>query len=197
MADLVSEVMEDGGTEVTETAHKSNYEVSLGRLDGAVPEPPPLDAVAKLFKPRYVLEVKLEDGTVVPFVYKRTDPATMMMTQGGPLSVGASEREDIRKINNQLSDLRARTTDGESVPADVQNDLNDLLSEPRTQELFAMQDGIQKAVIQANVISPVITDEIYDNLEPDILRALHEAITGGITSQNELVDYFREITERT
>lgn len=196
MADVVSEVMEDGGTEVTETAHASNYEVSLGRLDGAVPEPPPLDAISKLFKPRYTLNITTDDGTVIQFVYKRSDPATLMITHGSPIAIGAEDAEDAVEVSRKFADLQEREdAAGGVLPDDAQEELNELMSDPRTQELFALMDRRQKATVQTNVISPVITDEIYDALQPEILRALYEAITGGITSQNELVEYFRERAE--
>ena len=46
MADVVSEVQEDGTTEISSTAHKSNYDLELNRLDGILPETPPMDALS-------------------------------------------------------------------------------------------------------------------------------------------------------
>ena len=45
--------------------------------------------------------------------------------------------------------------------------------------------------MQGGIISPIITDEFYEQLDPTIINALYQAVTGGITSDTELVDHFR------
>ena len=193
MADVVSEVREDGSSEVVETAQTSNYEMSLNRLDGQLPEAPPLDALSKIYKPRYVLEVTAPDGTVIPFVYKRIDPATLMLTQGSPVVITPEDRSKATELEQKSKELYAdiRSTDDVNVRQEKLDELQTLMSDPRTQELNIMGEQIRKRVIQSGVISPEITDEIYENLDDSILDALHEAITGGVTNQNELVEHFR------
>ena len=200
MTDVVSEVQEDGSTTISGTAHKSNYDMELNRLDGILPEIPPMDALSKLFKPRYVLKVTTPDGIEIPFVYKRIDPATMILTQGSPLGISlnevAGESNDIaEKLQSLREGLDAASSDAD---ADAKLDeMRDLMSDEKTQGILQTAQTLRQRVIQSGVLSPEITDDLYENLDDDILNALYEAITGGVTSSNELVEHFRKGSEES
>lgn len=194
MADVVSEVQEDGSTEVKETARASNYEMELTRLDGALPEAPSTDALSKLFKPRFLLEITASDGTVIPFVYKRVDPMSLMLSQGSPMAVNPELIQTAQETQKRLQQLGVTSsTPPSSLSEDVQEDIARVLAEPKAQEFFEMRLRMRQTVIETGVISPQITPEIYEQLDDDIIEALYEAITGGVSTSNELVEHFREI----
>ena len=187
MADVVSELNEDGGSTIVEASQSSNYEMSINQLDGKLPEAPPLDALSKIFKPRYVLEITAPDGTVIPFVYKRIDPAMLLLTQGSPLAVDISDTNRFREENDRIASIE---DEQERV-----SKMQEFLKDPKTQAVMQAGEETRKRNIQAGVISPEITDELYANLDDDVIDALNEAVTGGVTNSNELVEHFREKSE--
>ena len=50
---------------------------------------------------------------------------------------------------------------------------------------------MKKCTVQFGVIEPTISDELYDELDQKWIDALYEAISGGITSNTDLVEFFR------
>ena len=188
-ADVITEVQDDGSTEVIETKHTSNYDMSLERVNGKLPESPSFENLSKLFKPRYVLEVTTEDGTRVPFTYKRVDPMTLLMTTGAPVIYTADTLNSIDTVQSKITELGIG--DGTSISGDK---MLDLFQDNDVKNTLETANTLRRAVIQAGVISPEITDEIYEELDTDILNALYEAITGGVTSNAELVEHFRKDT---
>lgn len=198
MSDLVTQVNEDGTTDIVETKQVSNYEMELDRVNPAeVPSAPPTDSLSKLFKPKYVLYVTAEDGEKIPFVYKRVDPATLLVTNETPLTIDTNVADTAQQVENRLKDFRETYKNPKDAPQEVIDELNEFLLEENT--VNAMKQGLQlrKNAVQAGVISPQITDEIYEELDDHILDALHEAITGGVTSQTELVEHFRNLPKTT
>ena len=198
MTDVVSEVQEDGSTTISGTAHKSNYDMELNRLDGILPEIPPMDALSKLFKPRYVLKVTTPDGIEIPFVYKRIDPGTLMMMQGSPLAVDIGQAQQrSTELVNQMEALREKVNAEDVDPEAISEEIRKLRDSEETQELFNTARDLRKRTVQAGVIQPEITDELYANLDDDILQALYQAITGGVTNSNEMVEHFRELANES
>ena len=190
---VTSQVMEDGSTEVLETGLPSDYDFNFDRVDGKLPEPPPLDSISKLYKPRYILEVRSADGTVIPFIYKRIDPATLMLTHGRPMIENLDLMTKADSIGDRLMALKGKSE--EELATDEVRELikeaQETLQDQRIKDMERSSEDLHKHVIQANVLSPEITDEIYENLEDSILEVLYQAITGGVTSHTELVDHFR------
>ena len=193
MATLVSEVKEGGDVEIVETSGDSNYQMQLNRLDGKLPTPPSPDALTKIFKPRFVLEVTADDGTVIPFVYKRIDPATLIMTHGSPVSIDTDVAKTADNMAERLKGLVGDRDDVDvkSLSDDDATELRELLRDPKAKQMVDTYQTLHKNVVQSGVISPEITDDLYEHLDDDVLDALYEAITGGVTSQNELVQHFR------
>ena len=183
--DVVSEVREDGYNEITETAHVSNYEMQVRRLDTKLPESIPTESLSDLFNPKRVLDVTLEDGTVISFVYKKVDPATLMITHESPLAI---DPEQAKVAYEKFEELEKRDQDGDSTAA---ADLNELVSDKETMDTLKKMMQIRKLTVQSGVISPEITDDLYEDLPDEIINTLQVAITGGITNQNELVEHFR------
>ena len=185
---LVSEVQEDGSTEVTETSMPSNYDVSVRRLDGTMPEAPSMELLSQLFEPRYELTVHI-NGHEVPFVYKKVDPGTMLLTHGTPLTVDT----DAGSISERLSELAPK--EGEEQDPESIAEMQELLQKEETVKMLEMMENIKKKTIQAAVIQPVITDDLYGRIDPKILTDLYDAITGGVVADNEAVQHFRGSSE--
>lgn len=188
---VVSEVTEDGGTEIKETSHPSNFDMSLGRLDGTLPDAPNTDALSKLFKPRYVLNVTTADGTVVPFVYKRVDPMTLMMTHDSPITVSPDAIRNAESAQTRLEEIADSVDENNPLTPELQAEMRELLTSADTQDTYKQGVFMKKTTVQTGVISPQITDELYENLDDDIIDALFQAIRGGVTSDAELVEHFR------
>ena len=133
------------------------------------------------------------DGIEVPFVYKRIDPGTLMMTQGSPLAIdiGEAQRKSDELVK-QVDALRAKVDSEDADEAAIAAEIRQLRDSDETQSLFSTARDLRKRTVQAGVIQPEISDELYENLDDDILDALYEAITGGVTSSNELVEHFRQ-----
>ena len=173
MADLVSENTEDGSSRIVQTAHPSNFDMSLNELNGAVADPPSFENLSKVFTAKYVLNVTAPDGTKIPFTYKRVDSMTLLTMDNSPI---------------QITDaIASRVTGADIQPEEVAKKMtaDELLEAAKTSA------QLKKGTIQAGVISPVITDEIYEQLDNHILEVLYQAISGGVTSDAELVSHFR------
>ena len=193
MHGLTSEVLPDGQTEITETTDRSNYDMSINRVDGTVPDTPSMDAVAKLFKPRFVLNVTADDGTVIPFVYKRLDPGTMMITHGNPIAISGEQVKQVLPTYERVQELRDKgIAAGGDLPAEDIAEMRELLADPTMREITKIGVDMRKNTVQSGVIDPVITDEVYEQLDDNVLEALYQAIRGGVTSTNELLDHFRQ-----
>ena len=194
MADVITEVSETGETKVVDTGNReSNYDMSLNRLSGELPQVPSMNAISKLFKPRYVLNVTAEDGTVIPFVYKRIDPGTLLLTQGSPLALNPSVKEQALSMRKQFDDIGINLDhlDKKGVVNESNRDqVEKILRGGNSGDVMKAADELRRSVLKAGVISPEITDDLYENLDDEILDALHEAITGGVTSNTELVEKF-------
>lgn len=180
-AALVSEVQPDGSTEIIETRGKSNYEGRIRELNGTAPNAPPVSDLSKLFTPKFVIEITAPDGTIIPFTYKKVSPMDLLMSHGSPIVV---TDQVIRGITN------IREQQGEDGQIDDLEALK-LLQDDSWKDSQAAFSALRKVSVQGGIISPIITDEFYEQLDPTIINALYQAVTGGITSDTELVDHFR------
>lgn len=99
-ATLTSEVQADGTAKVVGASQPTNAEFGFEetQLGTALPEVPTTDALRKLFTPRFVLNVTAPDRTVIPFVYKRVDPGTLLITRGAGLSVSVNTPKQAAKL---------------------------------------------------------------------------------------------------
>ena len=188
---LETEMQEDGEQQITQTTQESNYEVELKRADGELPEAPPLADLSKLFKPKYVLNVKTPDGSVIPFTYKRLDPITLMATYGSPLTVDTAVKESAQELLDRLQKLQKKPRKkGEGMSEEDVAEYQEITTHP--DYLATVEKGMQlrKVTVQTGVISPQITDELYEQLDDNVLDLLTEAISGGVTNQTELVQQF-------
>ena len=196
MASVVTEVKPDGSKEIIKTSKPSNYELKVNQYDGELPQAPPTEDLELLFEPRYELEVKAPNGKIIPFYCKRIDPATMMITYGSPIAI--STALDAEQIQNRMVALSENTNprneDG-SPNQEYLEELQDILKETDAQAAMQQAEQLQINVIQAGVISPKLTKEQAERLSPKIKEALYQIITGGVTSQNELVEHFRDDAE--
>ncbi len=180
MAGLTSEVQADGTTQITQTDRPSNYDLQIEKLDGSLPDAPSEEALKKLFSPKYVLTVTI-DGTEIPFIYKRMDPATLIITHDQPVSIDPG-------VNKQLANNEE--------PVNLnQITVHELLHDPSKRQALKDSMHLVKITVQGAVVSPKITDEIYENLDNQLIDALYAAITGEVKDQQDLVHFFREKTE--
>ena len=185
---LVTEVQEDGSEVIVNTDRPTNYDMDIKRLDTEIPDTLPTGSLSKLFKPKYVLEVTAEDGTIIPFVYKKIDPATLLATHGEALAVDIEAATTAQK---EIERLRAESNQNPDINiTDVSQSLNN-----DTMSMIKTMIKVRKLTVQTGVISPEITDEIYEELDFDIIDALEQAISGGVTNQNELVKHFHKRAE--
>ena len=189
MADVTTEVQPDGTTEVVDASGPTNYEFSQQQVGADLPEVPSSADLAKLFTPRLVLNVTAPDGTVIPFVFKRMDPGTLLLTHGSPVSIPVDVRERARALQVDLDAIRG--ADGTLDDASAGKAI-DLLQSKDSRQVLDLAQTIRKNTVMAAVISPVMTEELYDNLDDEVLEALYDAITGGVTSDTELVETFPE-----
>ena len=81
---------------------RPNFQFQEERLNKALPESPDRKMLAKLFTPRFVLNVTAPDGTVIPFVYKRMDPGTLLITHGSAISLPVNAREQALLLQTEL-----------------------------------------------------------------------------------------------
>ena len=190
MSDLVTEVNEDGEQTIIEAQGTTNYEMQIDRLDGEIPKVS-ADALKSLFTPRHRLIVTAPDGTIVPFIYKRIDPATLVTTHGSPVVLDTRVAQTAQSLVDRLEELRQETKDDPSRQEEADAEAKEIMDNSDLKEALQIMQTRKKASVQAGTISPEITDEIYESLDVDIIDALYQAITGGVTSQNELVEYFR------
>ena len=192
---LETEMNEDGEQQITQTTQASNYEMEIKRAVGELPDAPPLVDLSKLFKPKYILNVKTPDGSVIPFTYKRLDPGTLMATHGEPLTLDTAVRQSAQELISRLEELQSKPRKkDEPITPDEAAELQEITTHP--DYLATVKKGMQlrKVTVQTGVISPQITDELYEELDDEILDMLSEAISGGVTNQNELVQHFPEHT---
>ena len=177
MADIVTEMQEDGTQAIIDISGPSNYDMSISSLNGKMPDAPSLESLSKIYTAKFVLEVIAPDGTVIPFTYKRIDPATLLQMDASPIQI-------TDELMNNLSAIDEQGIDGvKSMNADQWK------QDVKTNAMF------RKAAIQTGVISPTISDEIYEQLDNNVLEALYQAITGGVTSNADLVSHFRSAAE--
>lgn len=187
---LVTEVNEHGEQTIVEASGTTNYEMQIDRLDGEIPKVSS-DALKSLFTPRHKLTVTAPDGTIVTFVYKRIDPATLVVTHGTPVVMDTRVAQTAQSLVDRLEELKQETEADPSRQEEADAEAKEIMNNEDLKEALQVLQQRKKASVQAGTISPEITDEIYEALDIDVIDALHQAITGGITSQNELVEYFR------
>ena len=189
---VTTEVQEDGTTKVTQVNPPagSSYQFNNRVVRTKLPDVPTSENLAKLFTPRYVLEVTADDGTVIPFVYRHLDPSSLLLTTGKPVSVNVDIKEKAQELSDQLQEISEKE---ESSPLEALS----LLHQEGSQDLLQQALDLRKNTLKTGVISPPMTDELYENLDDEVLEALYEAITGGVTSDTELVETFSDGTEET
>ena len=187
---VVSQVNEDGATEVSETTMPSNYEVETKELVGEIPPISELGDLSTLFEPRYQFIVNKN----VRLIYKKADPGTLMLTLGSPIGVDI-DLESINEKQSRLTELQEKlkldADEGTVLEQEDLLEINEILNSDEMKELTKREAEVTKATIQACVLAPKINDEAYDRLPQDLKRKLYEKITGGITSDNTLVETFR------
>ena len=182
MPDLVSEVQEDGTQQITETEHPSNYKMEVKPAD----PPDSIDGnqLSALFKKNHVLEVSTPYGGVIPFTYKKMDSATLMLTHRVPLAI---DPEKLQTAQEMLSGLQQE--DGTSK-------INKMIEDDDFLDLLEKMALLRKLTVTSGCLDPVIDDEIYEQLDDEIVDALYFAISGGVTSTAQLVNAFRERDKR-
>ena len=191
---LTSEVQADGTAKVVGAAQPTNAEFGFEEteLGMALPEVPTTDALRKLFTPRYVLNVTAPDGTVIPFVYKRVDPGTLLITQGIGVAVPIDTPEQAAKLR---VDMNTVLNNAELSEDERKQGMFDLMNKKESQDVMTLMQALRRATLKAAVLSPQITDELYDMLDDSVTEKLYDCITGGVTSQTELVETFPDNTE--
>ena len=177
MPDLVSEVQEDGTQQITETSQQSNYQMEVKPADP--PDSVDGNQLSALFKKNHVLEVTTPYGGVIPFTYKKMDSATLMLTHRVPLAI---DPEKLQTAQEMLSGLQQE---------DGTEKMNKMVEDEEFLEMLEKLEKLKKLTLQSGVIDPVITDEIYEQLDDEVVEALYLAISGGVTSTTELVEAFR------
>ena len=179
--------MQDLITEAGAPTDAPAYEFSQQRVGADLPAVPSSADLAKLFTPRLVLNVTAPDGTVIPFVYKRMDPGTLLLTHGAPVTIPVDVRERAQALQVDLDAIRG--TDGQ-VDADSAEKALDILQSKESREVLSLAQQLRKSTLMAAVLSPEMTEELYTHLDDTVLEALYDAITGGVTSDTELVETF-------
>ena len=180
MSDLVSEVQEDGTQQITETSQESNYQMKVRPEDLKPPDEVHGIQLSALFKKNHILEITIPSGITIPFTYKKIDSATLMLTHRIPLAI---DPEKLKTAQEMLSGLQQE---------DGIEKINKMVNDEEFLDMLEKMATLRKLTVQSGVIDPVITDEIYDQLDDEVLDALYLSISGGVTSSTELVEAFRE-----
>ena len=139
-----------------------------------------------LMKPRFVMKFNI-NGTVVPFYYNLLDPGTMLITHGTPTAASAaiSFREKIEKLG----------IDPDSpITEDNVESIRELLQDSNVHDIIEQAEDLKVNVLIKAVISPKLTREIIESLDPEYTDVLYDSITGGITTDNDSVNNFPETT---
>lgn len=172
-AQIISEVQPDGTTKVVKTKYESAYSPKISTITGEMPDIPQDADLSKFFTPKRVIELTAPDGTKQKFIYKRLSPAELLRDYG-----------TVALITQEMIDISKGVTDA-------------ITSETPEEYLRNIQADtkIRKATIQNGILKPTITDEAYEQIDSEHLDILFEVISGGITSQTELVQHFRNRAE--
>ena len=198
MPKVTSAVNEDGSTDVIATDQPSNFEFEHAVVQGDLPDVPTTESLSKLFIRRNVLNVKAPDGTVIPFIYKKGDPMSALIALGSPLAVDTNVKAKLNTLivdtDALAAEVRKAKTD-DDLDDETKSKVRDLINNDDAQFMMEQFQNVRRIMLKSNVISPTITDEIYDNLDEEVITALYDAITGGVTSDNELVNTFPEDAE--
>lgn len=193
MALVTTEAQEDGTSKVIETAFESPHNVKVKSLENGAPfKAPPMGDLSKLFAPKNVIEIVTEDGTSIEFMFKRIDPMTLLIITGSPISVAATN-EGLEEMQKLQADLESKSE--ELSAAEFQNALTEVYSNERVKKTIRDLAEIKKAVIQAGITEPEMTDEIYEQLDNKYIDPLYNAIIGGVTADNQATETFREQVE--
>lgn len=190
MGNLTSEVQADGTTTITDASQPTTeFQFKQEQVGAQLPEVPTSEVLSKLFTPRYVLNVTAPDGTVIPFLYKRLDPGTLLLTHGAPVAVSVDVRDQAAKLKTEMETLGISDDDTE-LDAEQREKALELLQKEGTREMLEQAEKMRKHTLKTAVLAPVINDELYENLADEVKEALYDAITGGVTSDTELVETF-------
>ena len=187
---LVTEIAEDGTEQIVESDRPVNqmYDMNIERAnENDLPEAPPITDLSKLFKPKYILNITVPDGSIIPFTYKKQDPGSLLLSHGSPLAIDTEIVKSAQEIQSKIDEVQ----EGEN----AEELLQELMTDPKFIEMHNAGMRMRKTTIQTCVISPIIDDALYNELDDAILEALYQAITGGVTNQAELVEHFRETNE--
>ena len=185
---VVSEVQPDGTTKIV---RKELFESKVKKAEnGKVPDKVSLGDLSKLFKPKRVIEIVTEDGSIISFGFKLVDPMTLLLTTGSPIS-WTETREGLNSIGDALG---GQNLDGIS-EKELEQRLKDIYNKEEFKEIIHNFEAVQKLVIQSGITTTEITDEIYEMLEDRVINHLYSAITGGVTADNQAVETFREDVE--
>lgn len=195
---LVSEVNEEGNTEIIQTSQESNYEVNVTQIDATAPLPPPTSNLKAFFAPRYKCTITNSDGISQEFFYKKLDPGSQLMSYGQPLGVDTNI-EDLASQTKEIQDRFAKIRDDKDEEGNVTPNalvqMHALMREPGARAMFEIYEQKKKNVVMIAVISPEITEEIYDLLEYEVADKLYQAITGGVTTDIAVVEHFPRDSE--
>ena len=184
---VISEVQEDGTQKVTSAPGSRKMEVTYGRLDSDMPLMPTDTAMQKLFKPKNVIQITTDDGTVIPIVYKRIDPGSLLLSHGSPLNIPSDAFQTARRLQKQTDEIVKNTAEGSDEREQQQADL---MASDDGLKMLEITDKMRRNAILLGVIQPQMTNEMLDDLEEDILNLLYECITEGVTTNINLVGHF-------
>ena len=184
---VVSQVNEDGTTEVIETARPSNYETETKERIGEIPPISELGDLSTLFEPHHDFIV---NGKVY-FVYKKADPSTLMFTLGAPIAIDIDDFNALTEKEDFVREIQRKHDKGEKIETEEIVKYNNILASDEMKALTKRDLQIRKNVVIACVVAPKLSEEDYDKLSHQIKNELYEAIAGGVTTDNTAVQQFR------
>ena len=187
-ASVVGVVQPDGTTKIVKA---QAFEANVKNIEnGKIPDKVSLGDLSKLFKPKRVIEIVTEDGSIITFGFKLIDPMTLLLTTGSPISWN----ETVEGLSS-IADAADLQSIDELSEKEVEQRLKNIYSKEDLKQTLENFDAIKKLVIQAGITSTEITDEIYEMFEDRVINHLYSACTGGVTADNQAINTFREEVE--
>ena len=195
-----SEVGKDGQSEITKVKENPLYKIESRPLGTDLPEVPSVADISKLFEPKFVAYIDLPDGSGrAAFTYKKIDPMTLIQTIGVPNSIDLHPVIALDRLNDKASAL--------GIEIGSEEELQFEKDDPRIPDILALENGeemqnmakfnehLRRETLKLCVISPPIDDALYDNLAEGVKEGLYNEISGGVTTNNEITENFREVGE--
>ena len=198
MENVVSVSTNDGQSEILKAEEEPRYKINTGELNSKLPKPPNDVDLSKLFAPKYVANVKAPDGTIIPFTYKKLDSGSMLATIGMPLGVNIHPLVATERLQKKAEALGIDLDKPLEIEVDDPkfNEKLDLMSGEEIVEIQRFNEHVRRETLKLSIISPQITDDIYDDLDEEVKEGLYQLVSGGVTNDKELVEFFRDKTKR-